>query len=418
MYKLISTSAVAFALLAPAVASAASGTVRGYWKNYQNQGNYCDAAVRNCTGARYLKSEYHTYHPISDTKIYVKDPGGAVIGTGVTDANGYFNIVWNRASTPAYVRVYWQFEHKDDRFKVRSANGGVYSKWTGELAVTNGGVTNVGTLYAGTSSAISGLANIYDGADRMWNDSLRYSGLMLSRFTGLVIRAYPTECATGCANSSTNLVKLPEGAEFRPQGRVLHEMGHIAAGKAAGARMDPGSYCYPLEENPPSGSSTCSDGSSNGWGMSSSEFRGVALKEAMATVLGDIALYWSNAVDPRSCLSAGECPASSSIETSATCTGKVGRSAMQMVRYLWDHYDARSDGNDDVQKSYFVFVDTLNSIPAGTSWGQKSSYSNGNGGVDCWDCFHTWEWRNAVLNHWSGATETQDIYHQNCMGYF
>lgn len=417
MNKLITSAALAAALTIPALAHAASGTVRGTWKNYQNQGNYCDPATRDCTSARYTKAEYRTYHPISDTKIYVKDPDGAVIGAGVTNANGYFNITWNRASTPAYVRVYWQFEHKDGRFKIRDENNLILAKWTGELDVTNGGTLDVGTLYAGTSSAISGLANIYDGADRMWNDSLKYSNRMLNIFTGLTIRAYPTECPTACANSGDNVVKIPEGAEFKPQARILHEMGHIAAGKAAGASMDPGSYCYPLAEKPASGDD-CSDGSSNGWSFTSSEWRGVALKEGMATVLGDIALYWSGAVDPRSCNSTGECAADATIETSIACSGTVGRRAMQMDRYFWDIYDAQADGNDDVQAGYYVFVDTLAAIPSGTDWGELSSYKNGSGQVDSWDSFHSWEWRNAMLNHWSGATETNALYFQNCMGYF
>jgi hypothetical protein len=409
MHKLIMTIAAALALAAPGLASAASGTVQGTWRNYQNQGNYCDPNGRNCTQAQYLVSEYHTYHPISDTKVYIKDPGGAVIGTGVTDASGAFSIVWNRGSTPAHVRVYWQFEHKDDRFKIRDeTGGGVYAKWSNEILVTNGGTVNVGNLYAGTSLAISGLANIYDGADRMWNDSLKYSGRMLNIFTGLTIRAYPEDCPTACANSGSNLIKMPEGSEFKPQGRILHEMGHIAAGKAAGAQMDPGGYCYPAEET------DCG----LGWSMGSNEWRGAALKEAMATVLGAIALYWSGAGDPRSCLAAAGGPASSTIETSGACSGTMGRQAMQVDRYLWDIYDSRVDGADNVDEPYYVFVDALAAIPSGYDWGEVSSYRNALGTIDCWDCFHPWEWRNAVLNHWSGAAETQGIYFQNCMGYY
>ena len=408
MHKLITMTAAALALAAPGLAEAASGTVRGTWKNYQNQGNYCDPETRNCASARYLISEYNTYHPISDTKIYLKDPDGAVIGAGVTNDNGYFSIVWNRASTPAYVRAYWQFEHKDDRFKIRGETGGVLAKWTWEIAVTNGGIVDAGNIYAGTSTAISGLANIYDGADRMWNDSLQYSNRMQNSFTGLTIRAYPEDCPTACAIGGSNLIKMPAGSEFKPQGRILHEMGHIAAGKAAGAKMDPGSYCYPLE-------TTDCDG---GWSFTSDEWRGVALKEAMATVLGDIALYWGGAVDPRSCLSEGECEPSGSIEDSIACSGTVGRHAMQMDRYLWDIYDTQADGNDHVDEAYYAFVDTLAAIPSGYDWGELSSYRDALGNVDCWDCFHPWEWRNAMLNHWAGAVDTQDIYFQNCLGFF
>jgi hypothetical protein len=416
MTRLVTASAVALALLVPGLAHAASGTIHGYWKNYQNQGNYCDPATRNCTSARYLKSEYNIYHPISDTKVYVKDNLGAVIGQGVTSASGFFNIVWNRTTTPTHVRVYWQFENKDDRFKVRGEGGGVLAMWTAPITVTAGNAVNAGTWLAGTSTSISGLANIYDGADRMWNEALRYSNLMLSVFTGLTIRAFPDDCPTACASSGSNLIKMPEGSEFKPQGRILHEMGHIAAGVASGAAMDPGSYCYPLEETP--GGATCSDGSNNGWSMTSSEWRGVALKEGMATLFGDVAIYWGNAVDPRTCLSSGPCAASGTLEDSVGCSGTVGRRALQMDRYFWDIYDSPSDGSDDVDTEYYAFFDTLNAIPSGTSWGQLSSYRDGSNNVDCWDCFHPWEWRNALLNHWGGATESQDAYFQNCMGWF
>ena len=225
MTKHLILGCVLAAGIVPGVAYAASGHVTGTWKNYQNQGNYCDAETRNCTHARYLKAEYNTYHAISDTKIYVKDQDGVVIGTGATNANGYFDIVWNRASTPSSIRVYWQFEHKDDRFKIRGENNGVLAKWTEPLVVSNGGTTSAGTLYAGTSTAISGLANVYDGADRMWYDALDYSGRMRNVFTGLTIRAFPEDCPTACANSGTNIVKIPANAAYSPQSRILHEMG-------------------------------------------------------------------------------------------------------------------------------------------------------------------------------------------------
>ncbi len=405
------------AIAAPTSAFAASGTVSGYWRNYQNQGNYCDPNTRNCASARYLESEYNTYHPISDTKIYIKDQNGAVIGQGVTSSTGYFNITWYRGSTPSYVRVYWYFEHKDDRFKIRAANNGKLAKWSAPIAVSNGGSVYTGYHYAGTSSAISGLANIYDGADRMWYDALNYSNRMKANFTGLTIRAYPTDCPTACANSGENLIKMPSTAPFKPQARILHEMGHIAAGKSAGKSMDPGSYCYPLQETP-SGGDDCSDGSSNGWSMTSSEWRGVALKEGLATFIGDVAIYWGGAQDPRTCNSTGECPVSGSIEDSISCSGDVGRRAMQMDRYMWDIYDTKVDGSDNVDESYYAFFDTLAAIPDGTSWGQLQSYKAGNGSVDNWDAFHSWEWRNAMLNHWSHEVDTQDEYFQNCMGYF
>jgi hypothetical protein len=57
--------ALAFVLIATAPAAAhatTSGWVKGRLQFFQNQGNFCPTG-RNCTGANYLQSEWHTNQP-------------------------------------------------------------------------------------------------------------------------------------------------------------------------------------------------------------------------------------------------------------------------------------------------------------------------------------------------------------------
>jgi len=409
-----------FAMLALAAATpayAVSGTVSGRWRFFQNQGNYCDPAVRNCTGAQYLSSEYHTYQPIANSTVYIKDPDGNTIGTGVTSDTGNFTITWSRATTPSFIQAFWHFEHRDGRFRVRSATGGRYSIWSGQLTPVVNGTLNAGDLNVGTSSSPSGLANIYDGASRMWYNALNFSSRMRANFTDLEIRAYPTECETACARGASNQILMPAGSEFSPQGRILHEMGHIASYKSKTRSLTHGSYCYPLQEV--TNADQCSDGSSNGWSINSSEWRGVALEEGRATFFGDVSIYWNTSPDPRTCLSSSTCGSNGGLESSPTCSGSIGRQALQADRYMWDIYDSVNDGTDTLHADYFSFFDTLAALPTGREWGESESFRASSGSsVDCWDCFHAWEWHNAMLNHYGGAIETQNQYFQNCMGFF
>lgn len=404
MHKL---AMLALALALPSSAQAASGTLRGYWRFYQNQGNYCNSAGgQTCnSAARYTDAEYNTYQAIGNSKVYIKDQNNVVIGSGVTSSSGYFYVNWYRASTPSFVRVFWQLENKDNRFAVRGSGGGTYAYWTSNLSVTDGSSIYTGTWYVGNSSSPSGIANIYDGADRMWYDALNYSGRMQANFTNVEIRAYPTDCPTACANGPNKEIHIPSGAEYRPQARILHEIGHIASYLSNPRRMMTG-YNYPSQVL-----------NGGGWSFTSNEWRASALEEGRATFFGDVAFYWHWSTDPRTCNSTGPC--FTSIENGPSCSGTVGRQAIQMDRYMWDIYDSVNDGESNTTQ-YYSFFDTLGAIPNGFSWGQdESGYVNASSNtIDSWDSFHPWEWRYAMLVHYSGAIETQTPYFNNCMGWF
>src|SRR5690606_18064828 len=71
-------------VLVSSSAYAASGTVTGSWRLFNNLGNYCDvpsgtAGDQNGTGnqtcnsaTRYPESQYRTYQPIAYSKLYLK----------------------------------------------------------------------------------------------------------------------------------------------------------------------------------------------------------------------------------------------------------------------------------------------------------------------------------------------------------
>src|SRR6185436_5378939 len=83
----------------------------------------------------------------------------------------------------------------------------------------------------GTANAPSQIANVYDGARRTWN-VLATSQAMLNTFTNLEIRAFNNSCPSSCTEPPNNRIQLDPTAAFRPQERVMHEMGHLAQYKA------------------------------------------------------------------------------------------------------------------------------------------------------------------------------------------
>jgi hypothetical protein len=143
----------------------------------------------------------------------------------------------------------------------------------------------------------------------------------------------------------------------------------------------------------------------------------MALEEARATFFGDVAFYWYNASDPRTCNSASSCPTSGQLETTIACSGKVGRIAQQVERYLWDTYDTLNDGAETNSMHYDAMLDSISAIPAGYAQNQKESpFVNSGSSVDCWDCFTAGEWRSNLLSN--AGVETINEYSQNCLGFW
>ncbi len=399
-------------------ASAASGVISGRLLFFQNQGNYCPS-TRDCSGAQYVEADYHTNQPVGDAKVFVRDQNDVVIGQGVTDANGDFTMSWYRSALPTSAEVFWTMAHKDDRFHFRSPTGGTYAYWTGALTLTHGTTAaapqNVGTWITGSATTPSELANAYDGARMMWVNSLNKSGRMQNNFTGLDIRAFsdtvPSDCSTSCANGGLNRVQLDTAAAFRPQGRILHEMGHIASYKS-NPRSRPANYCWPA--------SSCEDG---GWSRTSAEWKHASFEEGLATYLGDSAVYYWWAVDPRTCLSSGVCTGvESEVETSngapggGTCGTNEGRAAISVWRYFWDIYDGQDDANftEDLRRERYEIIDTLATFADGFGDHQKNEPYDSSWNVDALDGFTGYDFYwNYSVNHSSNSNSFSQLYN-NC----
>jgi hypothetical protein len=343
-----------------------SGTVSGGVAFFQNQGNFCPAS-RTCTGATYVESQYHTNMPIGETKVFIQRASdNLTIGQGVTDSSGRFTISWTNLVTTGNITAnfIWVGEHKDGRFAVRTSSGGQWVFWTPNFTLNAGGNTEIGTWTWGSSGAPNSLANVYDGAFHMWSFGLSQSNRMNAFFTGVSIYAFDDVCPTSCANGPNNRITLDTGAAYSPQGRIMHEMGHIASYKGSRDQSftqtgNCAFYSYP--------SMTCVTGS--GWNLTSPEWEAAAFEEGVATHLGDVCLYRAFATDPHTCLSDTACGTGSfNIETSlgTTCATDQNRWPLNHVRYHWDNYDSTSDyTGEDLSRGMWEVVDTLNAFPVG-----------------------------------------------------
>ncbi len=354
-------------LLLPLLAACDSfGTVEGNLQFFQNQGNFCPAD-RDCTGAKYTSAQFNTNQPITNVKVYIRrDSDNLVLGQGTTNNVGDFTVQWNlpggeKKDVDAHLLI--RYEHQDDRFTVNTEGGGLWvtSSWVFVLEHDVVHKFGVGTL--GNAASPSAIANIYDGAVKMWNNSLSQSGRMKAFFTGVSIRAFDDAglCGSSCALGPNNRVLMDPNSAFMPQARVMHEMGHIASYVASKNQQFTygGDYCWPATGN-------C------GWTMNTAEWGAAQFEEGVATHLGDVGLYFPGAPQPHSCLSVGSCPNASNIETSLgnSCTANQSRRPIQSTRYHWDNYDSLDDfetpASDALSMGMWHVVDTIHALDNGT----------------------------------------------------
>ena len=385
-------------------AHAAYGYIRGYYKFQQHSGGYCDTDTHDCTGARYPESQFGTAQPVENGKVYIRDQDDDVIGTCTTSTMGYYSCYWYRSTMPTFVRAYFHFEDEDLRYKVVQPNSARYYWRSSAQYVSNGENRYIGTI----TMPKMGLASIYDGARRTYWDALHNSGLMRSVFDGITIRAYDTSCSGSSDNvacASGKLVRIPNTGKAYQTFVVAHELGHVADYVANPYSHAPGSYCYP------------NTGSGCSHNIDSTEWRGHALVEGMATYFASAAWYQSSADQPMSCFfTSGACldEVRQEVETKETCSGEVGRQENNSTRYLWDIFDP----GDDLDANLHDIVDGHHAIPHGYNWGEIQSYRGSDGtGVDNWDSFHQWEW-NSNFESSQGFSEASELYFWNCLNYF
>ncbi len=366
---IVTMTALLTSLSAGAAFGATSGTVTGKLQFFQNQGNYCPAS-RDCTGARYVQAEYGTFQPIAHALVYLYDTNGAPIGASMVADDGTFMISWYSANNANQGAIRWFYEHDALRFVIRSSDGSQRQAYSSAFSITNGTTFNspqaIGTFSWGSSASPNEYMNVFDGAEKMWRFALNSSYAMQSYFNGLDVWVNSNDCSTSCANGSTMIVKLDPNAEFKPQARILHEMGHIASYLSSNDQeyRFSGTYNFPLL-NQETGT----------WNLTSAEWGSVQFEEGVATFFGDAAFYGPANPTPFTCNSTGVCNSfDTELSTGANnCVTNEDRQVLSVVRFLRDAYDANSDwAGDDVQQPLYDFVDTITVAGNGRGEGQKN----------------------------------------------
>jgi hypothetical protein len=352
-------------------AEASSGTVGGRLMHFQNQGNFCPTS-RDCTGAKYVQSQYRTYMPVAEVKVYIhRSTDNAIIGQGSTDGNGYFNISWYDPSQSGNVSANydWRGEHKDNRFFIRDQpSGQLWSFWTWPVTLTNGGHTNFGSAYWGSADAPHQVTNLYDGAATMWRNSLGQTNRMWSYFTNVEIRS---NSDNSYAEPWFKRVSMHWDHHFEGF-VVMHEMGHIASHLSNRDQTFNGmrSYCFPAIDG------TCDHS------FESEEWAHASFEEGTATALAAVALYYPWATAPHLCRGTWACGTGgwnfeSSVLT-GNCTASHARRENNVTRYHWDNYDSVVDyAGENLQRGVWEILDTLNAFNNGTAGLQKDEHWGG-----------------------------------------
>jgi hypothetical protein len=346
-------------------AAAASGVVHGLFEYYENQGNYCPTS-RDCTGSRYPESYYRTYLGVREARVYIrKGPGGSIIGMGSTNTSGHFTISWTSQSPVTDASIYVTTAHKDGVFSLRRNADNTLFQIAGPQRIklipgtTATHPQEVGTWLVGSPTTPNVHFNIYAGAHRTWWYALRSSNRMVNVFTGIRVLLFTDSSGDECPNSCSfpDHVKIDDAAPFRPQARIMHELGHVAA----------------LQANPHKKLWDFGYAGNGGWSYNSSEWLADSFEEGFATFVADAALYRGDNPQPHSCLSSNACSlATYDVEASTqSCGPGQARWPVTMMRLLRDYHDSSNESPsgsayDDVSTPFHGMIDVYASYEPGT----------------------------------------------------
>lgn len=356
-------------------AFAFSGTATGTIQHFNRMGNYCPT-TRDCTGAKYPQSQFNTYRPIRHVKVYVRDQNATILGQGTTSTLGAFSVSWFSPTMPTSIHFTWHVEQKDNRFTLYDANGATWYFWTYGVPAINGGVTSFGTASWGASGAPHDITNWYDGAHRLWWDSLWWSSRQTTSFNNVAVYLGSTSCPTSCASGDQNKIWMDPNSAYAPHERIMHELGHIASdrGHEGGNYWQMADYCWP------------GTGSGCGWSMNTPEWWQSAMEEATASTYASFGLYAANAVAPHDCYASQAACATGgfNLETSTgtSCAANENRQMITLARTFWDLYDSHVDTasgfTDSAATSIENMVEAFSRFPNGRSDRQKN---------EGWGCF-------------------------------
>jgi hypothetical protein len=180
---------------------------------------------------------------------------------------------------------------------------------------------------------------------------------MRARFTNIAVRAFDPGCPTSCSDGHSVTIDSA-GSAFTPQGRIMHEFGHVASHLSNEFQA-----CADYSR----------DGDS-GWNLMTAEYACASFEEGLATFFGDTAIYWYQNPQPFTCLSSSYCTGFD-VEASTgagSCTASERRWALTVDRYLRDLYDSTNEASDSNSASYATFFDTLERFPSGQGEGEDT----------------------------------------------
>ena len=389
---LLASIVVLLSLSLGRVANGATGVVSGSFALWNKNGNYCDPGVHDCTGTSYPKTDFDKQVPFKDARVEVWQ-GTKAIGIGSSNASGNFTVSWTSSVlTNAWVRIFAQ--NKDNRWFIGDTAGLRQNTNTPTFTLTAGTTSAnpqpVGSYVDATSNTgAPWYDNVYWAAWLQWNNSFAYVGSLVTNYTNIEVRgvasAIPSflgTCKSSCADGSSKRLQLDSTVSaFSPQGRILHESGHIVQYLMKPFHGDALNYCWDQNgsTSPVPPATTCP------WstGEKAPEWAYAAFLEGYATFIGDTTLWWPNAVEPTSCLSQFTCPVTDDtrIEKSdfpyskfmcdtSAATPEI-RWPMSTMRTLWDIYDDHNDADGDTVVegwgNYSRFFTNLQNYPAGVA---------------------------------------------------
>ncbi|MCY0994094.1 hypothetical protein OV203_43600 [Nannocystis sp. ILAH1] len=459
-------------LFAAGAAEASSGALKGTLRFVNKNGGFCPTG-ENCLGAAYPQTSYNKLTGIPEVRIQlIRASDGFLLGSGNTNSAGQYTITWSTqdattSDVTAYLKV--RYVHYQNRFLFHQLSTTTHKEWEGKTAnftLDHGTTTGAPQLNWGNwdwgTVTTDRIANLYWAAYMMWA-KLKLSPRMVSYFINVDILAFEklkgsvpvtdSTCqGTSCARpwmKNIDPPTRPNWAEkkltivldgvaatpYKPQSRMMHEMGHIAdfvSGPQAGLLRQVG-YCY-------------DEASNCGWHTWSAEYRPTALSEGMATFLAVSAFHNGDATAAYVCDANGNStkpyerhcypntghPSSESIEDRAPgmCLAPEGRRALNAMRFFWDIYDTHADGTDATDLDFISILDSqavwpCPSYPACYAAGElHDQFTSVQTTLHSWvagagtqkDEGNAWRFRNNMLNNYTGNPDVQGVYNQNCMG--
>ena len=383
-------------------AKAATGTITTTSYLWNQNGNYCPS-TNACVGSIYPQVDFNSWKPVSNAKVVAYSAAGAIIGQGIMNDAGSTTLTWTATPAPAqaFLRIYPN--QKLSAFYFTDTSGSLYNAFTAPVNLVSGGNTTFPNSFIGTQVAPNPYFNAYWAGELQWRRVLSLVGLLVTNFVNVEIRGFANVIpgyidAGGIALSSRAFgplkkIQLDTNAAYSPQGRVMHEMGHMASYLTNPFRFG-SDY-------------TWGGGAPSQWGFTTAEFGHVSFEEAISTHYGNMTLWGDNSVTPTTCLSAGHCYSAALVAStplfgtnveatsfpfginncSTAAAAPESRWPLSATRYLWDVFDNRNDADGDTYSAnqsghFWQHLANLASYPAGLGFFQEDEpWAPGAGGA-------------------------------------